>query len=91
MSSFKDELARRIRRARRMSQLTQAELARKVSLSIASISSYENGTRNPSVETVALIAEACQVGICELVPRAELVTTTDADQTTIYDYMEGEA
>lgn len=85
---FRDELARRLRGARKAAHLIQNDLACMVHVSKASISAYENATKAPSVETVALIASACGVGISELVPRAELVRLVNEDQTTIYDYLE---
>lgn len=42
-----------IRRARRRSGLTQAELADRSSTSQATISAYESGTKQPSVDTLS--------------------------------------
>lgn len=89
MREFMDKLSRSIRGARKMAKLTQDELANLVGLSKSSISAYEVGTRVPTVETVALIATACGVGISEIVPRASLnVTVVPSGQTNIYDYIE---
>ena len=88
MSRFGEEMGHRIRGARKAAHLLQGELASMVNLSQASICGYENATRTPSVETVALIASACGVGISELVPRVELVPVVDERQTSIYDYLE---
>lgn len=88
MSRFGEELGHRIRSVRKAAHLLQCELASMVHLSKASISAYERATKTPSVETVALIASACGVGVSELVPRVELVPVVDERQTSIYDYLE---
>lgn len=88
MSKFGEELGHRIRGARKAAHLLQCDLASMVNLSKASISAYERATKTPSVETVALIASACKVGINELVPKVELTPVIDERQTTIYDYLE---
>lgn len=88
MSRFGEELGHRIRGARKAAHLLQCELASMVHLSKASISAYERATKTPSVETVALIASVCNVGISELVPKVELIPTVDEKQTSIYDYLE---
>lgn len=90
MSRFGEELGHRIRGARKAAHLLQCDLASMVNLSKASISAYERATKTPSVETVALIASACGVGIGELVPKVELIPTVDERQTSIYDYLEYE-
>lgn len=90
MSRFGEELGHRIRGARKAAHLLQCDLASMVNLSKASISAYERATKTPSVETVALIASACGVGIGELVPKVELIPTVDERQTSIYDYLEDE-
>lgn len=87
MRPFVKKLSNSIRGARKVAKLTQDELADMVGLSKASISGYETGRKTPSVETVALIAEACQIGISELIPKADLIPIVSDSQTTIYDYL----
>lgn len=88
MRPFIEKLSKSIRGARKVAKLTQDELADMVGLSKASISGYETGRKTPSVETVALIAEACQISISELIPKADLIPIVEEDQMTIYDYLE---
>ena len=47
-----------LREARRRSGVTQAELARRVGTSQATISAYENNRKQPSVETLARLLAA---------------------------------
>ena len=47
-----------LREARRRGRLTQAELAERAGTSQAAISAYENGRKQPSVETLARLLAA---------------------------------
>ena len=47
-----------LRDARRTARMTQAELARRAGTSQATISAYENGRKQPSVETLARLLAA---------------------------------
>lgn len=55
--------ANRLRQIRTEQKLTQRELADAVGASIMSISSYEKGAKNPSLEIVKNIASYCNVSI----------------------------
>jgi transcriptional regulator with XRE-family HTH domain len=48
-----------IREARRLSGLTQAELARRLGTTQSAVSNWERGRETPRVDTLARILEAC--------------------------------
>lgn len=54
-------LGRRIREARMLRGLTQPEMAARLGLSLRTYQKYEEGTRNPQLDTLALIATTLQV------------------------------
>ncbi len=53
----------RIKEIRNARNETQKEFAKFVNSTAATISAYENGTKNPSLEVVANIADKCDVSI----------------------------
>lgn len=57
---------------RKKKGLAQKELGKKLGVSQAMIAQYENGERNPKVETIKKIAEALEVDISTLVDTDEL-------------------
>lgn len=56
----------RVRTARRGRKLTQAELAKKLTISVAYMSLIERGGRNPPYTTALHIAETLQTTLDEL-------------------------
>ena len=52
------EVARTLREARTRAGLTQAALARRAGTSQATLSAYENGRKQPSVETLSRLLQA---------------------------------
>mgnify|MGYP000941708735 CR=1 FL=1 len=54
---LKHEIGSSIRKERRLNDWTQKELAEKLNMSVNHISMIERGDANPSLETVAKIAE----------------------------------
>lgn len=53
----------RIKELRNSRKETQKEFATAISSTAATISAYENGTKNPSLEVVASIAKTCNISI----------------------------
>ena len=53
----------RLKELRSRNKLTQKEFSQKVGCTAATLSAYENGTKNPSLEIIKSIAEACEVSI----------------------------
>jgi transcriptional regulator with XRE-family HTH domain len=68
-----------LRDARRRSGLTQAELARRAGTSQATISAYEHGRKEPSVETLGRLLAACGVRLTA-VPAAMAVVRPSASR-----------
>ena len=62
---------------RRTSGLSQAELARRAGMQSSVLSAYARGRRQPSVESLARIAEAAGVEL-QLAPRADRAATEHA-------------
>lgn len=55
-----------LRKLRLEKGLTQAELAKKAGVSEISIRKYEDGSRNPKIQTLIKLADALQVSLSEL-------------------------
>jgi transcriptional regulator with XRE-family HTH domain len=53
--------ARRLRTARELRNLSQAELAERARLQQTAVSHYENGTRRPSLRNLRRLSEALEV------------------------------
>ena len=58
----------RIKEARKITGMTQAQLAENSGISSMSVRRYESGERAPDIETLQRIADALGVGISQLVP-----------------------
>lgn len=56
-----------IKKLRKLKKISQQELAKKLYLSQRTISSYENGEREPSLETIVKLAEILNCSIEEVV------------------------
>ena len=67
-----DVLAANVRRLRIAGRLSLSELARATGIGKATLSSIENGRANPTVGTLAAIAEALRVPVAELLQQPEL-------------------
>ena len=59
-------LGKRVRYFRRLKNLTQAQLAEKVDLSVNYISQIETGVASPTLKTISILAKALNVEIREL-------------------------
>lgn len=57
----------KIKLARRKAGLTQKELGEKLKVSQAMIGQYENGKRNPKLQTVRKIADALEINLFDLI------------------------
>lgn len=66
------EFKERIVRLRKMRQLTQEELAKKIGVSTRTIQNYENGSNIPKKYTLKLMAEALEVEQSELASDEDL-------------------
>lgn len=62
--------SRGLRRARESKSLTQTELAQRVGVTQAAISGYEKGTKMPTLDVAALIADTLKCSIDELLERS---------------------
>lgn len=79
MDSFAD-LLKNLRIQRGMSQ---ADLARLLGLARTTVSSYENGTRNPDRETLVRIASCFQVSLDYLLGTDTLILDSFSEYSTV--------
>ena len=75
MEQIRQRIADAIRREREASGIAPAELARRAGVSKATISQLENGTGNPTVETLWAIGAALGVPFATLVAEPERTST----------------
>ncbi len=71
-NDVKIRLAANMRRLRVARHLSLSELARVTSMSKATLSGIESGRGNPTVETLALLADALHVSIADLLEEIQL-------------------
>ena len=64
-----DTLSARIRTARERHGWTQAELGQRADMAAAAVSHFENGVRQPSLESLVRLADALDVSTDELLGR----------------------
>ncbi len=62
-----DTIGEKIKKARKASNLTQAELAKKLGVSQQMVAAYENGKRVPKIETIKNIASALKVNSLDFI------------------------
>lgn len=67
----------RIKQARKKAGLTQQELANALGVKYQMIGQYENGKRNPKLQTILKIAQALEVGLFDLISEEEYETLLD--------------
>jgi transcriptional regulator with XRE-family HTH domain len=65
-TEFMSALANNLRHLRKLSGLTQQQLAEGVGVSYPRISEIENGRGNPTVETLQRIADVLKVDVADL-------------------------
>ena len=70
-------ISERLKDLRKKKGLTQAELAKKVGLSIATIQGYEQGKYEPKYENLCNLAIALDAGILDLVNKEEFKKMED--------------
>jgi transcriptional regulator with XRE-family HTH domain len=80
---FRNELAERIRDARKGMRMTQAELAAMVGVTQSSVGLYETARVTPSLVVMARISSATGRMLDELVPRVEAESLTCEGQTAL--------
>jgi len=68
MDTLKSFIGSRILALRKARQLSQADLAERMSCEIASISRYERGIAAPSVELLLGLSRALEVPVADLLP-----------------------
>jgi transcriptional regulator with XRE-family HTH domain len=66
MSELRARFGKRLRRLRRIADLTQEQLAEKVGVSADFISQVERGINTPSFDTIQKLAEVLEVDASEL-------------------------
>lgn len=74
--SAREVFARNLRRARRLKEVSQEELALRANLSRTYLSQVESGSRNVSIDNMSLLAQAVGVSLRDLVD-PELFNTLD--------------
>lgn len=77
----RERFPERLRKSREIRRLTQAELAKKAGLPAASISHFETGTRFPSGESLARLADALRTSVDFLLGRTEGFDLPPADSS----------
>jgi transcriptional regulator with XRE-family HTH domain len=70
-SSPSDIFPERLRQARELRRLSQAELASRAELQPSAVSHFETGTRRPSFDNLRRLADALQVSTDYLIGRSE--------------------
>lgn len=81
-----DTIGEKIKKARKASNLTQTELAKRLGVSQQMIAAYENGKRNPKAETLLTIATALNVPVFDLI---EPILDPSLLDFTIEDFFSG--
>lgn len=74
--SAREVFARNLRRARRLREVSQEELALRANLSRTYVSQVESGSRNVSIDNMSLLAQAIGISLRDLVD-PELFNTLD--------------
>lgn len=64
----------KIKELRERQNLSQEELAKRMSCTRSMIYAYESGIRQPKIETIQRFAEALEVDVSELIDMSELLS-----------------
>ena len=78
MTDFQKSIGRRIKEARESAGLTQRELGDRIGVVEMTVSRYERGVNQPTIEGLSAIADALGVSLVELLPNSGL-TAPDAE------------
>lgn len=79
----------RLKEFRKLKNISQAQLAEEINLSNGAIGNYEQGTREPDISTLIILADFFQVSIDELVghiPMNSKSLISDDELCLIADY-----
>ena len=71
MSELRKEFGKRLRRIRRMRDLSQEQLAEKTGISSDFVSTIERGLASPSFDTLQKLADVLEVHVSEFFPPPE--------------------
>ncbi len=66
MEDYSKKLGRNLKRIRTKKDVTQTEIARKLSVDRSFVSNIENGKNNPTLSTLTSLAKALDVPVDEL-------------------------
>lgn len=69
-------LGKRVRRERKAHHLTQAQLAKKLGLSVSFLGHVERGTRKASLETLVAISNALNISVDSLLSESLMLQDT---------------
>ena len=83
-----DVFPEKLRRAREIRQLSQAELAARAKLQPSAVSHFETGTRRPSLDNLRRLADALSVSIDYLVGRSESIDGIAQTADILYRHIE---
>ena len=67
MKSISSKLGQNLKNIRTKKDISQGDISRKLNMDRGSISSIENGKKNPTLSTLEKIARALDVGIDDLI------------------------
>ena len=73
-----------IKAARKNARMTQAELAKRMGISFQSIAQWENGLRDPKIETIKRIANALGVDVYELLGDADRELFVEGEASALF-------
>ena len=77
-SDLRTNVGRRIREWRLRRELSQAEVARRASITQASLSNYENGKRDLPLSTLLGVAGALNVSLGDLLDLPDMIVVRDS-------------
>lgn len=79
------QLGKKIKQLRKLSGMTQEQLAEKLSVSRQALSKWENGTSMPDIESVVKISMLFQISLDELLRKEEAKMKEQKTQITLED------